>query len=67
MRSISPGIIEKGGGPVSPYNRDLTAFVDACTALLDEEVTAANLTVKESQLLQYYLAAMTAKFPALIE
>lgn len=50
---------------MSPYNRDLTAAVDACTALLDEE--AATLTVKENQLLQYYLAAMTAKFPALIE
>lgn len=52
---------------MSPYSRDINAFVDACTRLLSDNIAAASLTVKENQILQFYLAAMLAKFPAIIK
>lgn len=52
---------------MSPYSRDLNAFVDACVMLLSEDIVAASFTIKENQILQFYLAAMIAKFPALLK
>jgi len=66
-RFMPPSLWQKGRDTVSPYSRDLNAFVDACTMLLSDDITAANLTVKEHQVLQFYLAAMIAKFPALLK
>lgn len=62
-----PTQLQKGGGTVSPYNRDITLFVDACETLLNVDIGLTKLTVKEDQIIQYYIAALAAKFPALLK
>ena len=52
---------------MSPYGRDINTFVEACELLLSNEVVAADFTLQENQVLQYYLAALGAKFPALLK
>jgi len=52
---------------VSPYNRDIIrAFVEACERLLSIDSGIVNLTQQENQIIQYYLAALGAKFPTLL-
>jgi hypothetical protein len=52
---------------MSPHGRDINTFVTACEALLGTNVATADLTEQEGQLIQYYIAALAAKFPALVE
>jgi len=52
---------------LSPHGRDINAFVSACETLLGINVTTADLTEQEGQLIQYYIAALAAKFPALVD
>ena len=61
-----PTLLQEGGGTVSPYNRDILAFVEACETLLSVDSVILNLSRQESQVIQYYLAALGAKFPALL-
>ena len=59
---------EKGGDGLlmSPYGKDMNAFVDACEKMLSIEVVAEDLIAQQNQIIQYYLAALMAKFPALL-
>jgi hypothetical protein len=52
---------------MSPYGRDINAFVDGCKMLLNVEILPADLTPQQNQVIQYYLAALVAKFPALLK
>ena len=62
-----PPLLKEGGGTVSPYNRDfIRAFVEACETLLSIDSGIVNLTQQENQIIQYYLAALGAKFPTLL-
>ena len=51
---------------VSPYKQDLKSFVDGCEKLLSFDIELVGFTPKEHQVIQYYIAALTAKFPALL-
>ena len=50
-----------------PYGRDINTFVEASEMLLSHEVVAANLSLPEHQVIQFYLAALLAKFPAILK
>ena len=63
----APTLSQKGGPLMSPHGRDINRFVAACEALLEMNVATADLTEQEGQLIQYYIAALAAKFPALVE
>lgn len=52
---------------MSPYGKDIHTFMDACEALLQVEIVAADLSEQEGRIIQYYLAALAAKFPALLK
>jgi hypothetical protein len=52
---------------VSPHGRDINTFVSACETILGINVATADLTEQEGQLIQYYIAALAAKFPALVD
>jgi hypothetical protein len=52
---------------VSPYGRDINTFVDGCKLLLNTEIVAAELTPQQNQVIQYYIAALAEKFPALLK
>ena len=52
---------------MSPYGRDLNSFVDACKLMLNVEVVAAEFTPQQNQVIQFYLAALAEKFPALLK
>jgi hypothetical protein len=52
---------------VSPTGKDLNTFVDACETLLRADIVAADFTLQESQIIQYYIAALAAKYPALLK
>jgi hypothetical protein len=58
-------IVAGDGGTVTPYNREIMAFADACETLLKVDSVVVNLTQQQSKVIQYYLAALGAKFPAL--
>jgi len=66
-RARPPTLSQKGGRILSPHGRDINAFVSACETLLGINVTTADLTEQEGQLIQYYIAALAAKFPALVD
>ena len=52
---------------MSPYGKDINAFIDACQKMLSVELVSSDLTPQQNQVIQYYLAALVAKFPALLE
>jgi len=52
---------------VSPYGRDINAFIDGCKLMLNIEVLATEFTPQQNQVIQFYLAAMAEKFPALLK
>ena len=52
---------------MTPHGRDINTFVVACETLLGLDVTAADLTEQEGRIVQYYIAALAAKFPALVD
>lgn len=51
---------------MSPYGKDINSFVDACV-LLNTEIVAAELTPQQNQVIQYCIAALIEKFPALLK
>jgi hypothetical protein len=59
--------ISESGGGMSPYGKDINSFVDACKLLLNAEIVAAELTPQQNQVIQYYIAALIEKFPALLK
>ena len=61
-----PTLLQRGGGTVTPYNREILAFADACETLLKLDSMLVNLSRQQSQVIQYYLAALGTKFPALL-
>lgn len=61
-----PTLLQRGGGSVTPYSREIMAFADACETLLKLDSVVVNLTQQQSQVIQYYLAALGARFPALL-
>ena len=62
-----PTLSQKGGPIVSPHGRDINTFVSACETLLGINVATVDLTEQEGQLIQYYIAALAVKFPALVD
>ena len=62
-----PTLWQKVGAPVIPipYNREVMAFADASETLLKPEREAVKFTQQQNQVIQYYLAALGVKFPAL--
>ena len=52
---------------MSPYERDINTFVVACETLLNVNMVAVDLSAKERRIIQYYISALTAKFPALLK
>jgi hypothetical protein len=52
---------------MSPYKQDMKAFADACETLLRLEFVADNLSERDHQVIQYYIAALAAKFPSLLK
>ena len=62
-----PTLSQKGDRIVSPHGRDINTFVAACGTLLGTNIMTAELTEQEGQLIQYYIAALATKFPALVE
>jgi hypothetical protein len=52
---------------MSPFGRDINAFVDACKLMLNAEIVATELTPQQNQVIQYYIAAMAEKFPAVVK
>jgi len=61
-----PPLFQRDGDTVSPYNRDIMAFVDACESLLHDDIMVVNCSRQENLIIQYYIAALGAKFPALL-
>jgi hypothetical protein len=61
-----PTLLQRGGDTVTLYNTEVMAFVDACETLLKVESVEVNRDRQQSQAIQYYLAALGAKFPALL-
>jgi hypothetical protein len=49
------------------YGRFINSFMVACETLLSADIVASDLTEKESQIIQYYISSLSAKFPALLE
>jgi hypothetical protein len=52
---------------VGAYGRDINAFVDACKNMLAVEIVATEINLQQNQVIQFYLAAMAEKFPALLK
>ena len=50
---------------VSPASKDINTFVAACETLLSPAIVVQDLTTRENQAIQYYLSALSVKFPAL--
>ena len=49
----------------TPAGKDINRFAAACEVLLAPDISPSDLTERESNAIQYYLSAMSAKFPAL--
>jgi hypothetical protein len=49
------------------YGSYINTFMVACETLLRADIVASDFTEKESQIVQYYISALGAKFPALLE
>ena len=58
--------MQKVGDPVIPYNIAVMTFAGASETLLKPEHEAVKFTRQQNEVLQYYLSAMIAKFPALV-
>ena len=52
---------------MSPLRTDIHTFAAACEKLLWQELLPEDLTVDENHVIQYYLSAVSAKFPALLK
>lgn len=52
---------------MSPFNKHLAEFVIAAESLLEFDHVLLPLTPKDQQTIQYYLAALAAKYPALLK
>jgi hypothetical protein len=52
---------------LSQTSKDINTFVTACEMLLAPGIIPQELTLRESQAIQYYLSALSVKFPALSE
>ena len=50
---------------VPPISKDINTFVAACETLLDAAIQPKDLTEHESHAIQYYLSALSPKYPAL--
>lgn len=50
---------------VSHISRQINVFVAAAESLLAPEVMPQELTERERQVIQYYLSALSVKYPAL--
>jgi hypothetical protein len=50
---------------VPPISKDINTFIAACETLLSPTIMPQDLTEHESRAIQYYLSALSAKFPAL--
>ena len=50
---------------VSHISKQINAFVAASESLLTPELMPNELTERERQVIQYYLSALSVKFPAL--
>jgi hypothetical protein len=48
-----------------PLRKDIHTFIAACENLLGRDITPDNLNESEGHVIQYYLSALAAKFPAL--
>ena len=48
---------------MSPYRKDINAFAVTCEALLSVDIVSENLNEIDNRLVQYYIAALAAKFP----
>jgi hypothetical protein len=58
--------MQKGGVMTTPIGKEINRFVAACEALLAPGITPKDLSELEGNAIQYYLSAMSAKFPALL-
>jgi len=47
--------------------KEFSVFATACETLMGYEITLANLSEQEGQMIQYYLSILAVKFPALAE
>ena len=61
-----PTLSQRNGDNVTPFNSEIMAFADACERLMKVDGVVVNLNRPQSQVIQYYLAALGAKFPALL-
>ena len=52
---------------VSPVGKDINTFVAACETLLAPAIRKEELTEHESRAIQYYLSALSSKFPAVLK
>ena len=52
---------------VSAIGKEINTFVAVCESLLSPTFMANDLSQKESHAIQFYLAALRAKFPALVD
>ena len=51
---------------VPPVSKDINTFIAACETLLSPAIMSVDLTEHESRAIQYYLSALSAKFPAVL-
>ena len=51
----------------SYISQDVNSFVAASESLLAHRIMLTELTERERQVIQFYLSALAAKFPALSE
>jgi len=49
-----------------PYTQDVNAFAMACNTLLSDETPVVAIARSQHEIIQFYLSAMTVKFPALL-
>ena len=52
---------------MSPYGKDINAFIDACQKMLSVELVSSDLTPQQNQVIQYCIAALIEKFPVLLK
>jgi hypothetical protein len=50
---------------ISSIGKDINTFVIVCESLLAPGIMPDDLTERERQTIQYYLSALSVKFPAL--
>ena len=47
-----------------PISKDVNAFVTACETLLEASIMRKDFICFETRAIQYYLSALSAKYPA---